>query len=152
MKLMSHYIYPTGLIFTAALIWMPVQTFAHHAFSSEFDFNKSVNLTGTVTMVRWINPHGRILVDIEDANGDVVNWDFELPPINLLIRQGWKKTDLQIGDSVTISGHQARDDRPVARATLIRLSNGELLFGEEGRGGSGDGTIGGGETFFENLE
>ena len=35
-----------------------------------------------------------------------------------MIRQGWKKDDLVVGDTVTISGHQARDDRPVARGYI----------------------------------
>lgn len=141
MKKPSFLLYLVGLSFSAVIMFTPVQTFAHHAFASEFDINKPVKLTGTVTGLKWINPHGRIHMDVEDENGNVVNWDFELQPINIMIRQGWKKSDLVVGDSVTITGHQARDDRPVARATLIKHSNGKLLFGGQGRV-SEDGSIG----------
>jgi hypothetical protein len=143
MKVSSFVLCLISTGFITALMLVPIQSNAHHAFASEFDFNKPVTHTGVVTMLKWINPHGRIQIDVKNENGDVVNWDFELQPVNILIRQGWKKSDLVLGDSVTISGHQAKDDRPVARATLIRLSNGELLYGDEGRNGTGDGSIGG---------
>ena len=110
-------------------VLVPVQVSAHHAFAAEFDINLPIEFTGTVTEIQWTNPHGRVLIDIEDENGDVVNWNLELPSPNSLMRQGWKKDDLKPGDTVTVTGHQARDNRTVARATVLTRSNGEIVFG-----------------------
>ena len=126
------------------LVLVPIQTSAHHAFAAEFDRDKPIELSGTVTEVRWTNPHGRVLVDIENESGEIVNWNFELPSVNSLIRQGWKKNDLKLGDKISLSGHQARDNRPVARATTMTRPNGDIVFGrggQGGRGGRGDGSI-----------
>ena len=39
---------------------------AHHAFAAEFDAEKPVKLTGSVTKLDWTNPHAWIYVDVKD--------------------------------------------------------------------------------------
>ncbi len=51
---------------------------AHHSFAAEFDADKPVKLTGTVTKVQWRNPHTYFYVDVQDDKGAVHNWAFEL--------------------------------------------------------------------------
>ena len=42
---------------------------AHHAFAAEYDVDKPVTLTGTVTKMEWVNPHGWIYMDIKQPDG-----------------------------------------------------------------------------------
>ncbi len=127
----------------AAAILLPLQISAHHSFASEFDINQPVDVTGAVTVVEWTNPHGRIRIDVEE-NGELVNYNFELPSPNQLTRQGWSRNDLQPGDVVRITGSRARTRRTVGRARGISRENGEAVFGRgnapaDGRGGRGRG-------------
>jgi hypothetical protein len=108
---------------------MAARAAAHHSFSAEFDITKPVTVTGTVTMVRWSNPHGWIYVDVKDANGKVVNWAFETAAANQLYRRGWKPDDIPTGAVVTIDGSLARNGTPMAATDTIVLPDGRKLRG-----------------------
>jgi hypothetical protein len=108
----------------------PIAVLAHHAFAAEFDREKRVEITGTVTKVEWMNPHARIYVDAPDPeqNDEVVNWDFELGSPNNLMRQGWTRNSLKAGNTVTVIGWRARNHPHVANARTVTGADGKALF------------------------
>jgi len=103
---------------------------AHHAFASQFDRDQPVEVTGTVTDVEWMNPHARFYIDAPDPDrGDeVFNWNFELGSPNGLMRQGWRRDTLEIGDTITVTGWRARNDPHVANARAVVDAGGKRLF------------------------
>ena len=113
----------------AIAVFCPVAaSHAHHSFSAEFDRDKPIKVTGTVTKLEWTNPHARIYVDVQDADGKVVNWDFELGPPNGLMRQGWTRNSLRAGHVVTINGFLSKDQEHVANARSVNLPDGRQVL------------------------
>src|SRR5690606_16100339 len=102
---------------------------AHHSFSSEFSRDLPIEVTGTVTKIEWMNPHARFYVEAEGENGEVVEWDFELTSPNVLMRRGWRRDSLKIGDKVTVEGFRARNAPHVGNAGDVTLDDGSVLFG-----------------------
>jgi hypothetical protein len=108
---------------------------AHHSFYAEFDANKPVKLTGAVTKVEWENPHAWFYIDVKDESGAVTNWGFELGSPNLLIRAGWARNSLKVGDVVTVEASRAKNGKNVANAKAVVLtSSGKKLFGGSSQG------------------
>jgi hypothetical protein len=101
---------------------------AHHSFAAQFDRNKPANLTGPVTRIEWINPHARFFMDAKDANGKVVNWEIELTSTAGLLRRGWTRNSLKLGEIVTVIGSLAKDGSNVANATTVTLGDGKRVF------------------------
>jgi len=90
-----------GLAIGLILIGVPAA--AHHSFDAEYDSNKIANFTGVVTHVDWQNPHAFIFMNVKDESGATKNVRVELGPPYALIRGGWKKDTVKIGDTVSIT-------------------------------------------------
>jgi len=102
---------------------------AHHSFSSEYDRDKPVTITGTVTKIEWTNPHTHFYLDVKNKTGDVSNWQVEGYPPNALYRSGFRQNvTIKIGDTVTIAGWQGRDGKDWMQGREMTLSSGEKYY------------------------
>ena len=85
---------------------------AHHSFEAEYDESRIATLTGVVTKVDWVNPHAYIFINMKEESGSVKELRFELGPPYALVRNGWKKDTVKIGDTITVEGAAlAKDPR-----------------------------------------
>jgi hypothetical protein len=122
-------------IASLSLTAVATAAFAHHSFSAEFDANKRVTLTGTVTNVEWRNPHTWFYADVKNDDGSVANWGFELASPNLLLRNGWTRSSMKIGDVVTVEAYLAKNGMNLANAHVVTLaSTGASLFTGSSKG------------------
>jgi len=103
---------------------------AHHAFTAQYDDTKPISLTGVVVKIEWLNPHAYFFIDVEDENtGDVVTWAAEMGSPVALVRRGWSRNSMKIGDVVAVDGIVARDGSSSLNAqSVVLTSTGQRLF------------------------
>ena len=113
----------------SVLLFTAIRTSAHHSFAAEYDVNKLVTVSGIVTRFPWTNPHALFYVDGKDAEGKAGRWKFEMGAPGGLESRGWKQSDLQNGDRITVDGYAAKDGTNLANARTVTLTDGRKLFG-----------------------
>jgi hypothetical protein len=102
---------------------------AHHSFAAEFDADHPINFKGVVTKIEWMNPHTYFYLDVTEPDGTVVNWGLEMGSPNGLMRAGWTRNTLKVGDVVTVEGSRAKDSTHTGNVRAVTLaSTGQRLF------------------------
>ena len=113
-----------ALLVSAA--YLPVH--AHHSIAAQFHLDKTNTVVGTITKMEFKNPHAWLYLEGKDASGEVGQWSIEFGSANALYRRGWRREDLPIGASVTVSGYVSRDGSRILGATDVKLADGRTLF------------------------
>lgn len=96
----------------------------HHSHAM-FDHSGEVTITGTVTKFTFRNPHVFLFVDVEEENGEVVNYWIEMSNIPNTIRRGIGYQTFQPGDVVTVNMWRLKDGRPGGNYTTIVAADGK---------------------------
>jgi hypothetical protein len=83
-----------------AFIAVPART--HHS-AAMFDQQKKLELTGTVRLFQWTNPHCYIQLLVKNAQGKEEEWSLELGAPMYLYNRGWRPSTLKPGDQLVVS-------------------------------------------------
>ena len=117
---------PTRLLVVAALALLAVRPLgAHHSFAM-FDSVNKATITGTVTRFEWTNPHVFIELDVPSPTGPATHWSVELGSPSILLRSGWKYSDVKPGDKVTAIVNPLHDGRRAGMLYRLTLADGSM--------------------------
>ena len=119
----------TSRVQTAAIVVLMLASAvigrAHHSVPVNFDQSREVTVAGTITDIKWMNPHSHWRLDVMSQDGSTVEWLVEFGAKNTMVRAGFPMDRFMVGDRVEIVGNPGRR----ARAVLLRevLHKGERL-------------------------
>jgi Family of unknown function (DUF6152) len=117
-------------VLAALAITLPA--FAHHALTAEFDPTRNFTVTGTLSKVEWANPHIYIYVDVKKGD-QMETYGFEAGPPVALNRNGVKKGDFKIGETVTVTALTAKDGtKLLGHLSMIKYSDGHVFVYRDG--------------------
>lgn len=122
---MSRFSIPALLLLAGCAV--PIAASAHHSFAVYFDSAKEVRVTGKVTAFRFTNPHGTLVLDVTDRQGNTREWRAETNAPSVLTRRGWTRSTVQVGETVTIDGWPSRDGKPYLRLRQALREDGSLI-------------------------
>ena len=116
------------VLLAAVALYAVQPAHAHHAFAAEYDVDKPVTLTGTLSKMEWVNPHGWIYMDVKQPDGSVKQWTIEASGPNQMSRRGLKKADFVHGMSLTVKGYQGKKDPVLANGRTLMLADGRSFY------------------------
>ena len=119
------------MVFAAASVatGAPREAAAHHSDSMYFVDDRAadggaVRIEGTISRVRWINPHSEFFVDVPNGNGAPTVWAIETDSVNQLRALGWTEKTLEVGDKVVVVVSKSKfDDTAGPAARFARFAS-----------------------------
>lgn len=121
----------TLLAAAAVVMTALVPAGAHHS-AAMFDFEQELRLEGTVSRFDYLNPHSWLYVNVENDDGGVTEWGFELGSPSLLRRQGISPRFWEPGDRIVLKTNPLKDGRPAGHLAGALNSEGEPFGNAEG--------------------
>jgi hypothetical protein len=112
------------------LLLAPLSAVAHHAIQGQFDFQKPIELKGTLQKMEWINPHSQMKLEVTNADGTKTLWSFETIAPTKLREKGLGRASeggFQVGQTYVASGFAARNGNAFAFLKSVKFPDGRVI-------------------------
>ena len=103
---------------------------AHHSLAGVYDMRGDKELTGTVTTLKFSNPHGSIAVMVKNADGSSTEWVMTLGSATALAQKGVGRIGpnaLHTGDNITVKFLRAKDGSPLGFLRSVIYPDGHVI-------------------------
>ena len=124
-----------AFFFSGSLSLVATAAMSHHNPAAHYLVDERVEIVGTVTGFRPVNPHSRIYFDVINEAGATEQWMAEGDSIINLRRAGWTEDQLKLGDRINILGRPSRDGSNLVEWTFITMPDGSEVGGGNGQQG-----------------
>jgi hypothetical protein len=103
---------------------------AHHSTASVYDPTQEGEITGALSALQFVNPHGSITVTVTNEDGTMTDWVFTTGSATALANRGITKVGpnaLKIGEELKVTFTPARNGSPLGGLKSIERANGQVL-------------------------
>jgi hypothetical protein len=103
---------------------------AHHSLAGVYDMKKETELAGTVTTVKFTNPHGSLAIAVKNADGSTTEWVMTLGSATALAQRGIGRTGpnaLHTGDEIKVKFLPAKDGSPLGFLKTVTMPDGRVI-------------------------
>jgi hypothetical protein len=100
--------------------------FAHHGIAN-FDLNKDVAISGTISKLAFVNPHSWLYVNVVGADGRTTEWQCEMRAATVLRRSGWSEAMFTPGAAVSIAGSPDRNEPNTCYLGTVTFADGSSM-------------------------
>src|SRR3954468_19017983 len=77
---------------------------AHHSLAGVYDMKKEAEVSGTLTKIMFVNPHGSLHMEVKNPDGGTTEWVFTTGSATTLAERGISKIGpnaLKAGETIT---------------------------------------------------
>jgi len=125
-----------------ALLALCMPLFGHHGSNPNYQWDKTITVSGVVTEFAFAYPHVSLYFDVKDGAGNLEHWSSELGPTPIMMRNwgvGWSRNSIKPGDQITLTCNPTKIPSKVCQGKKISVNGKEMPLrdpkgGEEGEG------------------
>ena len=104
---------------------------AHHSLAGVYDMKGEKEVSGTLTKILFVNPHGSLHMAVKNAEGGTTDWVFTTGSATTLADRGISKIGpnaLKAGEAITAKYIPARNGSPLGFLKSITRADGSVLM------------------------
>jgi hypothetical protein len=116
------------VMFGCLMAGAPLQ--AHHSTAGVYDPAKEGEVTGALSKLQFVNPHGSITITVKNADGGTTDWTFTTGSATALAQRGITKVGpkaLKIGEELTVTFTPARNGAPLGALKTMKRADGQVV-------------------------
>ena len=104
---------------------------AHHSLAGVYDMkSKDAEVSGTLTKILFVNPHGSLTLTVKNQDGTTTDWVFTTGSATTLAQRGISKVGpnaLKAGDAISAKFIPARNGAPLGFLKSITTADGKTI-------------------------
>ena len=103
---------------------------AHHSLAGVYDMKGEKEIAGTLTQIKFVNPHGSMTITVKNPDGTTTDWVFTTGSATTLADRGITKVGpnaLKIGEQLTVTFMPARNGAPLGALRTVKRADGTLV-------------------------
>ena len=100
---------------------------AHHSSTPHFDRGSTIQVEGTITELKFVNPHAYLYFDVEQQDGTIAKWRCELAAAAMLKRAGWSEDMFTVGAKMVLTGAPAWREENVCLFSNLVMEDGSRV-------------------------
>jgi Family of unknown function (DUF6152) len=115
-----------GCLVFAAGVMSSLSVQAHHSLAGVYDMKDEKEVTGTLTKIQFVNPHGSMTITVKNADGSTTDWTFTTGSATTLAERGIGKGTLKPGETITAKFIPARNGNPLGFLKTVTTADGKV--------------------------
>ena len=103
---------------------------AHHSLAGVFDMKAEKEIDGTLSAIKFVNPHGSMTITVKNPDGTTTDWVFTTGSATTLADRGISKVGpnaLKVGEPLHATFIPARNGSPLGFLKTIKRADGSVL-------------------------
>jgi hypothetical protein len=103
---------------------------AHHSLAGVYDMKAEKEISGTLTKIQFVNPHGSMTITVKNQDGTMTDWVFTTGSATTLADRGISKVGpnaLKAGEALTAKFIPARNGSPLGFLKSITRADGTVM-------------------------
>jgi len=117
----------TNILLVTISIFSSTSVLAHHGMSGQFDDSKTIQVSGTITKLKFVNPHAYVYFDSINDKGETENWACEMRAATSLKRSGWEAEMFSVGTAIEVEGLASRKSATGCYVEDLKLGDDVVL-------------------------
>jgi len=118
------------LVAVSGLMMAGASLQAHHSLAGVYDMKADKEINGTLTAIKFVNPHGSMTITVKNADGTTTDWTFTTGSATTLADRGISKVGpnaLKVGEPLNAKFIPARNGAPLGFLKSIQRADGTVL-------------------------